>query len=577
MHIEHELKLLGEEGFEVEALLTALTGVATLSSPNRRTVRDIYMDTRARALTRAGLSARHRRDGRKAKVQLKAVLLIPELIQKRPELGAPLRRGEDPARAIKRLAEGNLQISLRGLPVPELEVKRIRTSYQVTGPDGGQATLDIDEAMALLPGRRKGPTFVEVELESVSDPGMDFQRLVQVMTAVPGLRPSRRSKHLRSRDLLGLEPHVLASPPALFASYAQADQVAREICKRLWASVRAHEPGTRLGLDLEYLHKMRVSTRRLRAALRAFDGCFSRAEQDYLQRNLKWLAAVLGEVRDLDVQLLDLPAHQARLGAEPAQGWEELRAQLQAQHAMARQRLIRALDTARYQRLCGRAPAVFGAVPGRRGAHTGRVPAAMLARQVVGRRGRQVLKAAKRSDRDGAPERVHELRIKGKKLRYVAEFFAPLYGTGFGKRVKGMARFQDLLGLFNDACVLGEQARTLREQALDTGGSPAFLNVLGRLEAYSLLTANAAQARVRGAFDELGGRNAVLELIKEAARVARKQERELEKQRQRADKQRRKAEKQRRKAERARRLAEEARRRAEAAGVGLRAALRKRR
>ena len=577
MQIELELKLLGEEGFDVEALLTALAGVAALSPPNRRTVRDIYMDTRARSLTRAGLSARHRLDGRKAKVQLKAVLLLPELIQKRPELGAPLGRGEDPARAIKRLAEENLEITLRGLPTPELEVKRMRTSYEITGPEGGQAVLDIDEAMALLPGRRKGPTFIEVELAFVSGEEADFRRLVEVMVALPGLRPSKRSKHLRSRDLLGLEPHVLAAPPVSFEHGDPVDRVAREICQRLWASVRAHEPGTRLGLDLEYLHKMRVSTRRLRAALGAFDGCFTRAEQEYLQRNLRWLAALLGEVRDLDVQLLDLRAHRARLGSEPAQGWEELRSQLQAQHAMARRRMIQALDTTRYERLCGRALAVFGTKPRRRGVHAGQVPAAMLARQVVGRRGRQVLKAARRSDRDGAPERVHELRIKGKKLRYVAEFCAPLYGANFKKRVKGMARFQDLLGLFNDACVLGVQATTLREQALVTGGSPAFLNVLGRLEAYSLLTADAAQAQVRGAFDELGGRSAVVELIKEATREARKLEQQLERQRQRAEKQRRRAEKQRRKAERARRMAEEARRRAVAAGAGLRVALGKRR
>ena len=537
MQIERELKLLGEEGFAAEALLEALAGVAALSPPNRRRVRDIYMDTRSRCLTRAGLSARHRLDGRKVKVQLKAVLLIPALIQTRPEFGAPLGRGEDPGQAIKRLAEGELAILLRGVPIPELEVRRWRTSYELTGPSGGKATLDIDEAMALLPGRRKGPAFVEVELESAGGDEGDFLRMVQVMsTALPGLRPSRRSKHIRSRDLLGLKPHVLAAVQAPFAAEAPADGVARETCRRLWETVRAYEPGTRLGLDLEYLHKMRVSTRRLRAALRAFDGCFTRAEQTYLQRNLRWLAAVLGEVRDLDVQLLDLPGHRSRLGAEPAQGWDELRDQLQTRHTEARERLVRALDTPRYRRLCQRAEAVFRATPRRRGLHPGLMPAATLALQVVGRRGRQVLKAARRCDQDNAAERVHDLRIKGKKLRYVAEFFVPLYGAGFKRRVKGMARFQDLLGLFNDACVLGALATDLRERALVAGGSPELLNVLGRLEAYSLITAEAAQAQVRGAFDELGGRCAVKALVKEAVRAAVKMERRLEKQRRKADK-----------------------------------------
>jgi len=573
MHIERELKLLGEEGFSVEALLEALAGVGTLSAPNRRVVRDIYMDTRSRCLTRAGLSARHRRDGNKAKVQLKAVLLIPELIQKRPELGASLRRGESAPQAIKRLAEGSLEIKLRGLPVAELEVKHTRTSYEITGPAGGRAMLDIDETTALLPRRRKGPTFVEAELEFVDGEEADFHGMAQVMMGVPGLRPSRRSKHVRARDLLGLEPHVIAPRPAPFGREDSVDRVARGICKRLWSTVRAYEPGTRVGLDLEYLHKMRVSTRRLRAALRAFDGCFTRAEMVYLQRNLRWLAAVLGEVRDLDVQLLDLPGYSERVGGEPAEGWEELRARLEAQHADARRRLIRALNTARYKRLCERAKALFAKVPSRRGAHPGLVPAALRARQVVGRRGKQVLKAARRCERDGDPELVHELRIKGKKLRYVSEFFAPLYGPGFKKRVKGMARFQDLLGLFNDACVLGEQVTALRKEALAGAGSPAYLNVLGKLEAYSLLTASSAQARVYGAFDELGGRKAVKELIREAAREGERLERLLEKRQLKAEKQRRKAEKAHRKAEATRRKAEAARRRADRMAASVQASL----
>ena len=573
MFIEKELKLLGEEGFSMEALLEALAGVATLSAPNRRVVRDIYMDTRSRCLTRAGLSARHRRDGNKAKVQLKAVLLIPALIQKRPELGAPMRRGESAPQAIKRLAEGSLELTLRGLPVAELEVKHTRTSHLLTGPGGGQAMLDLDEAVALLPRRRKGPTFVEVELEFVGGDEADFLNMVQVMTAVPGLRPSRRSKHVRARDLLGLEPHVIAPQPAPFTGEDPVDRVARDICRRLWSTVRAYEPGTRVGLDLEYLHKMRVSTRRLRAALRAFDACFTRAEMEYLQRNLRWLAAVLGEVRDLDVQLLDLPGHQARLGAEPAQGWEELRVRLEEEHALARGRLIRALDTARYKRLCQRAQALFSAVPSRRGAHPGLVPAALRARQVVGRRGKQVLKAARRCDRDNDPALVHGLRIKGKKLRYVSEFFAPLYGPGFTRRVKGMARFQDLLGLFNDACVLGAQVAALRQVALTGRGSHAYLNVLGKLEAYSLLTAASAQARVYGAFDELGGRRAVKELIREAAREGDRLERLLEKRRLKAERQQRKAEKAHRKADATRRKAEAARRRAARMSASLKASL----
>ena len=46
---------------------------------------------------------------------------------------------------------------------------------------------------------------------------------------------------------------------------------------------------------MEALHKFRVATRRSRALLRPCDGV------DELQQELRWLAGVLGPVRDLDV------------------------------------------------------------------------------------------------------------------------------------------------------------------------------------------------------------------------------------------------------------------------------------
>ena len=456
MELEQELKLIGDEAFDKDTLAAALAAVAELSAPHARTVRDIYMDTRSRSLARAGLAARPRRDGRKVSVQVKPVLIIPELVVKRQEFKEALPRGADPGRAIRKLVEGNLQAKLVGYPVPELEVMRTRTTYKITGPSGGEAVLDIDEAMALLPGKRKGPGFVEVELEYAGGAEADFELLMDVMLKVEGLSPGGISKHRRSMKLLGLQPYAPAAPAYRFEATTASDEAARGVCMQQWQTVRGYEGGTRVGLDLEYLHKMRVATRRLRAALRAFECCFNQAEQDYMQRNLRWLAAVLGEVRDLDVQLLDLRTHRARLGPEPEQGWDELEQVLEAEHRAARERMLRAVESVRYQRLCAKAEKIFGATPRRPANHPGRRPALMLAREMVGRRGRQVLKAAKKCTRSKDVELVHELRIKGKKLRYVAEFFAPLFGPEFKKTVKRLARFQDLLGLFNDACVLGE-------------------------------------------------------------------------------------------------------------------------
>jgi CHAD domain-containing protein len=59
--------------------------------------------------------------------------------------------------------------------------------------------------------------------------------------------------------------------------------------------------------DPERVHKMRVATRRLRAALEVFGACFAGKPAREALAEVKALAAVLGERRDCDVliELLD--------------------------------------------------------------------------------------------------------------------------------------------------------------------------------------------------------------------------------------------------------------------------------
>src|ERR687890_103809 len=66
--------------------------------------------------------------------------------------------------------------------------------------------------------------------------------------------------------------------------------------------MRSHEAGTRLGEDPEELHDMRVPTRRMRAAIKAFENVLPEKAL-WFGEELRWVAKTLGEVRDLDVQI----------------------------------------------------------------------------------------------------------------------------------------------------------------------------------------------------------------------------------------------------------------------------------
>ncbi len=61
--------------------------------------------------------------------------------------------------------------------------------------------------------------------------------------------------------------------------------------------------GVLLGEDIEYIHRMRVSSRRLRAAIPVFKDCFPPKNVRLWQKNIRNITRALGEARDRDVQL----------------------------------------------------------------------------------------------------------------------------------------------------------------------------------------------------------------------------------------------------------------------------------
>lgn len=80
------------------------------------------------------------------------------------------------------------------------------------------------------------------------------------------------------------------------------DAAGRVILTR-WREMMSYRDGTLLGEDIEELHAMRVSSRRLRAAMDAFADAFPpKAFRRHL-RVVKEVTDTLGDARDLDVAI----------------------------------------------------------------------------------------------------------------------------------------------------------------------------------------------------------------------------------------------------------------------------------
>jgi CHAD domain-containing protein len=57
---------------------------------------------------------------------------------------------------------------------------------------------------------------------------------------------------------------------------------------------------------------------------------------------------------------------------------------------------------------------------------------------------------------------LHAMRLSGKRLRYAAEFFAPLFPSRRTKRyLRRLAALQEALGIVNDGAVAGQLVRAL--------------------------------------------------------------------------------------------------------------------
>ena len=83
------------------------------------------------------------------------------------------------------------------------------------------------------------------------------------------------------------------------------EQLARQVFSDLHQTIISHESGSLAG-DVESVHDMRVSVRRLRVALSNFAVCVPKEDRKRLRLKLENLADALGAVRDMDVMIVAL-------------------------------------------------------------------------------------------------------------------------------------------------------------------------------------------------------------------------------------------------------------------------------
>jgi CHAD domain-containing protein len=251
--------------------------------------------------------------------------------------------------------------------------------------------------------------------------------------------------------------------------------------------MRVNVTGTLEDLDPEYLHDLRVATRRVRSALRLFAEILGLRRCDSLRVELGWLGQLLGAVRDLDVFILNLQAHAQRLGGGGAIAGL-LAEELGRQRVPAREDLVAALASRRFLSLMRRLDALASSPPPVRPRGGQGVPVAEAAPGLIRKAQKRVLRLGRTIGPDSPATDLHRLRILCKRLRYTCEFFREAFvqpATGedpLADYIEAMVRFQDCLGAHQDAVVAMGRIQDLATNMVQRGGlAPERLLDLGGL------------------------------------------------------------------------------------------------
>jgi len=95
---------------------------------------------------------------------------------------------------------------------------------------------------------------------------------------------------------------------------------------------------------------------------------------------------------------------------------------------------------------------------------------------------RRMVKMGRRIDGESPPEALHDLRKKGKELRYLLEFFAGIYPSEVVKpTVRRLKVLQDALGRYQDREVQAGMLRSVRHEVGALDGRAAALMAMGLL------------------------------------------------------------------------------------------------
>jgi CHAD domain-containing protein len=469
---------------------------------------DTYLDTDDWRIHRAGFALRIRSESGKSEATLKSLDSTSTEVADRRELNEPLESSESESlrRSIGPVGARVHAVSGAHALLPLFEVRTSRQRFAIRREEEARqlGEIALDETVISRPHGEPRTSMQRVEVEALTEAHEPLRSLVKTLRSNCALETASDSKYSQGLKAVGLAPGPApAFAPTTVDASMSIVEVALANLRRYLSAWYLHEPGARLGDNPAELHDLRVAGRRLDAILREFRSSLPASFQE-LRPPLKEVLGALGETRDLDVVLSELATFSRKLPESDRKSAEPLKQHLVSERGRARARMLSVLDSDSVQKVLQNLTSQLAA-PFAAAAPSPRELARNVAPELIRRRYRKVREGADLLTPDSSTETYHQVRGRVKRLRYALEAVAVIYGKPADEMLRALRRWQEKLGVQQDAAVASRRLKALAN-APPKGVPPRTLFLMGRFAEHYASVATRARKLHAKAYRKARGR-----------------------------------------------------------------------
>ena len=477
------LRLLLDLDAEAAGLLAKAESVVA-HAPKRpvvRNLRQVFWDTPGLTIGRQGIGFAIETAGRRKHQLLRPIGTPPTGGRLLVPVAVPLEGDRlDPARLafLPGIDVGQVARLLPGDLVPVFALDLHRTVWQVQWGET-RLSLTLERAEVEAAAGRLAPCQLELALQAGPAPGL-YEFATRLHRDLSFGLATHDAVQQAYRLVSGEDwwPVEAGKAPVIETGMT-VEQGVLAIGKAAVSDLRIEIAGLDLAMTEDQIHRARVALRRLRSILSVFGKALPDTARRALSRDLAALASALGQAREWDVFVAGtLGPLLAALGEERGlKGLGFTAAVLRERAAAEAYAAVMASD---FMGLSLRLAAWFdaGLWPEPPSAEATALLAEPLGRHALAllkKSHKRFLAAGAHLSGAGAGE-LHGLRIDAKRLRYITEFFRPLFpGKPARRYIAALRDIQDILGTLNDAVVARGLAVKLAAQDDKHGARTAGL------------------------------------------------------------------------------------------------------